>query len=377
MSPRLIHAETLYDGTGAPPRQNRLIEIADGRIRSVSDAPAMPPRGTQQVEIATPGFIDLQINGAGDVQFNDAPTVDAVETVVAGARKGGATQILPTFITAEGDAWHDAIDAVTAARARGVPGIAGLHLEGPFLSPARPGIHPAHAIRPLRDADLARLEQVRVPLLLTLAPEEQPDGSIRRLAAAGVRVFAGHSTATAGQIDRAVAEGLTGITHLWNAMPPPQGRAPGIVVRTMTHPTLFAGIIADGFHVDPLNLRLAARMMPDRLFLVTDAMRTYAGAVPFFDLMGTPVRLQDGRLTGPDGTLAGAHLGMDDAVRTMIGAAGIPAEAAVRMASAIPAKALGCASDLGLVAPGYLANLTFLDRGWKATGTIVDGDHVF
>lgn len=373
MTVQRILAKLLHDGTGRAPRRDCLVEVSEGRIGEIVPAPAVTPRGTLEVEVATPGFIDLQINGAADVQFNDAPNVAAIEQIVAGARKGGAAHILPTFITAEGDAWHGAVDAVRAARARSLPGVLGLHLEGPFISPDRPGIHPSHAIRRIAEADISRLEDAGIPLLLTLAPEEQPDGAIRRLTRAGVRVFAGHSTATAGQIDRAVEEGLAGVTHLWNAMPPPQGRAPGLVVRALTHPALYAGIIADGFHVDPLNLHLAARMMPDRLFLVTDAMRTFAGTRPEFDLMGTPVRLKDGRLTGPDGTLAGAHLGLNNAVRQMIETAGIPGETAVRMATAIPAKVMGLGAELGLVAPGYRASLTFLDEGWTVTGGMVDG----
>lgn len=371
MSAELIHADTLYDGSGAPPRRNCLIEIADGRIRDISTGAA--PKGARRVEIAAPGFIDLQINGAADVQFNDDPSADAVARVAEGAQKGGAAYVLPTFITAEGDAWHAAVEAVRGALASGAPGVLGLHLEGPFLSPKRPGIHPAAAIRPATEADLSRLTAAGIPLLLTLAPEEQAPDTVRRLTNAGVVVFAGHSAATATELDAAANEGLRGVTHLWNAMPPPQGRAPGIVGRTLTHPHLFAGIIADGFHVDPLNLALSARMMPDRLFLVTDAMRTFAGAQPGFDLLGTPVLLKDGRLTGPDGTLAGAHLGMDQAVRFMVRAAGVAPETAIAMATATPARVMRLDGELGRVAPGYRASFTFLDAGLHAKGGLVDG----
>lgn len=246
-------------------------------------------------------------------------------------------------------------------------------MEGPFLSPRKPGIHPASAIRLATEADISLLEQAGVPLLVTLAPEEQSAGTIRRLNEAGIVTFAGHCTATAEQLEAAADEGLCGVTHLWNAMPPPRGRAPGMVVRTLTHPRLFAGIIADGFHVDPLNLMLAARMMPERLFLVTDAMQTFGGTVPGFDLMGIPVTLQDGRLTGPDGTLAGAHLGMDDAVRVIVERAGVAIETAFCMASGIPAKVMGLEKELGRIAPGYRASLTFLDRKMRAQGGLVDG----
>lgn len=371
MTARLIHAGTLYDGTGGPPRHDCVIDIADGRIHAVTAGPA--PRGAQRVEIVAPGFIDLQINGAADVQFNDDPSVTAIAQIAEGARKGGTAHLLPTFITATGDAWHDALHAVRAARAQKVPGVLGLHLEGPFLSPLRPGIHPAAAIRPASDADLSVLGRADVPLMLTLAPEQHPAATLRRLADAGIVVFAGHSAATAADLDIAAEAGLRGVTHLWNAMPPPQGRAPGIVVRTLTHPRLFAGIIADGYHVDPLNLALAARMMPDRLFLVSDAMRTFGGTVPRFDLMGIPVTLDNGRLTGPDGTLAGAHLGMDEAVRMMVEAAGVAPETAIRMATATPARVMGLERELGRVAPGFRASLTFLGSGFEACGTLVDG----
>lgn len=371
MTKQLIHADTLYDGSGGPARRDCLIEISEGRIRAVTQGPA--PKGARQVEIAAPGFIDLQINGAADVQFNDDPSPEAVARIAEGARQGGAAYVLPTFITATGYAWHDALHAVREARRRNTPGVLGLHLEGPFLSPHKPGIHPASAIRPATEADLSRLEHAGIPLLLTLAPETQPAGTIRRLSKAGIVTFAGHSAATAEQVDAAAAEGLRGVTHLWNAMPPPQGRAPGMVVRTLTHPRLFAGIIADGFHVHPLNLALAARMMPNRLYLVTDAMRTFAGTVSEFDLMGTPVSLQDGRLTGPDGTLAGAHLGMDQAVRVMVEAAGVALETVIAMASATPARVMGLEAELGRVAPGYRAALTFLDAAGHARGVLVDG----
>jgi len=370
---RSIFAETLYDGTGAAARHGCLIEYEAGRIVSVTQATGPATPTASHVEIAAPGFLDLQINGAADTQFNDDPTPDALDRIAAGARQGGAAHILPTFITAQGDAWHAALEAVRAARTRDMPGLLGLHLEGPFLSRLRPGIHPVEAIRPITPVDLCVLERANMPVVLTLAPEQQPGGTITRLTQAGVTVFAGHSAATAAEIDAAVAEGLRGVTHLWNAMPAPQGRAPGIVVRTLTHPSLYAGIIADGHHVDPLNLRLAAQMMPDRLFLVTDSMRTFAGRCDSFDLMGAPVKLDAGRLTGPDGTLAGAHLGMDGAVRTMVHDAGVSAQSAIAMATSTPARVLGLGTELGRIAPGYRASFTFLDAGLHACGVCVDG----
>ena len=212
-----------------------------------------------------------------------------------------------------------------------------------------------------------------MPLLVTLAPEQQPLGTVERLTRAGVIVFAGHSAATAAEIDTAIAEGLCGVTHFWNAMPAPEGRAPGIVVRTLTHPTLYASIIADGHHVDPLNLALAAKMMSNRLFLVTDSMRTFAGHLQSFDIMGMPVQLDAGRLTGPDGTLAGAHLGMDAAVRTMVQTVGLRIETAIAMATDIPARVMRLDGELGRIKLGQRASFTFMDANLHASGVCIDG----
>lgn len=373
MTAHSIFAETLYDGTGTPPRHNCLINYAEGRIRNIEANTLRAPRSAKRVEIATPGFIDLQINGAADTQFNDDPSPEALERIVTGAQQGGATHILPTFITAPGEKWHAALQAVRAALEKRIPGILGLHLEGPFLSPQKPGIHPIHGIRPITKTDISILVKAKMPLLVTLAPEKQPLGTVERLTGAGVIVFAGHSAATAAEIDAAIAEGLCGVTHLWNAMPAPEGRAPGIVVRTLTHPTLYASIIADGHHVDPLNLALAAKMMSNRLFLVTDSMQTFAGHLRKFDIMGMPVQLEAGRLTGPDGTLAGAHLGMDAAVRTMVQTAGLRIETAIAMATDIPARVMRLDAELGRIKLGQRASFTFLDANLHASGVCIDG----
>jgi N-acetylglucosamine-6-phosphate deacetylase len=370
-----IHAQTLYDGTGGPARHGCLITLEGGRIAAIDDGVAAP-RDVQQVEIAAPGFLDLQINGAADVQLNDDPSPEAMERIAEGAARGGAMHILPTYITAPGAGWIAALEAAAEARRRALPGVLGLHLEGPFLSPERPGIHPAAAIRPMRREDAERLAAADLPLLLTLAPEAQDPALLTRLAGAGLRLFAGHSVASAAELESAVQAGVIGVTHLWNAMPPPAGRAPGMVSRTLTHETLFAGIIADGHHVDPINLALAARMMPDRLFLVSDSMRTYAGVETGFDLMGTPVRLREGRLTGPDGTLAGAHLGMDEAVATMVRQAGCAPAAAIAMASHVPARVMGLQAELGLLRPGHRASVTFLTAELRAAGGLRDGQPV-
>ncbi len=372
-----LHAADLYDGAGDAPRHGRIVEIARGRIAAVRDAARSDARDREVIdcEILAPGFIDLQINGAADRQFNFDPTPETLERIAAGARGGGTALCLPTFITAEGTAYLRAIAAARSAIDAGVPGVLGLHLEGPFLSASRPGIHPAGAIRPLDDTDLRHLTApFPGPMLLTVAPEAQRPGALRALVDAGRIVFAGHSEATAAQIAEAEAEGLRGVTHLFNAMSQMTGRAPGVVGAAMASDRLFAGIIADGFHVAWENVRIAARSMPDRLCLVTDAMLTLAGETTAFDMGRERIRLSEGRLTNPEGRLAGAHVAMDRCVANLVDRAGVPVGMALRMASGHPAAALGLAAELGRVRPGHRACLTALNRDMTTAAVVVDGE---
>jgi len=372
--PLRIAARRLFPGGGRPPEEDRIIEVSGGRIAWIRPQADAPPGPAPRVfDTVAPGFIDLQINGGGGLLFNDAPTPETIEMIARAARKGGTAHILPTFITDKGASYARAIDAVERAIATRVPGCLGIHLEGPFLSPKRPGIHPARHIRPLTAEDADRIGAARVPVLLTLAPEENPPDLVAGLVARGVRVFAGHTEATAEEIARAAEIGLSGVTHLWNAMSQLQGRAPGVVGAALTDRRLMAGIIADGLHVHPLNLRLAAQEMDERLFLVTDAMATLGSNACGFDLGGVPVRLVEGRLVSPDGTLAGAHLAMDDAVRNMVSLAGVGVAQALDMASGRPAHALGLERELGRIEPGYRASLACLDAELHAVAVIVDG----
>jgi N-acetylglucosamine-6-phosphate deacetylase len=252
-----IAARRLYPGGGRPAEADRAVGVAGGRIVAVVDRAEVPAGAPlREAEVVAPGFVDLQINGGGGVLFNDAPTVETIRTMARAARLGGTAHILPTFITAEGETYGRALEAVGAAMAAGVPGCLGVHLEGPFLSPRRPGIHPARHIRRITPADADRIAGFGHPVLVTLAPEEAEAELVARLVAAGVAVFAGHTEATAEEMGRAAGLGVRGVTHLWNAMSQLAGRAPGVVGAALTDGRLVAGIIADGLHVHPANLRL-------------------------------------------------------------------------------------------------------------------------
>ena len=254
--------------------------------------------------------------------------------------------------------------AIAAAReAAGHDGVLGLHLEGPFISPARPGVHRPDRIAQATMDDLDWLAELGSAgtSLITLAPECVPKSFIRQLANAGVRVSAGHSEASADILLNAIDEGLTGVTHLFNAMPPLAGRAPGIVGTALAEPRLTAGLIVDGIHVDPISVRAAfAAKGADGIALVTDAMPSVGASVDRFDLMGRTIRLQNGRLTAEDGTLAGAHLDMASAVRNAMNLARIPLEDALRAASFTPARFLGLEHERGVLQPGARADLVAL-----------------
>ncbi len=372
-----IRAERLFDGLANNPLIHRTVILVDGLIDGIVEGdPALPNHAVQvKTPLAAPGFIDMQINGAADRLFNDAPSVDALRAIAAGARKGGTAYILPTFITARGDAYRQAIDAANEAREQAVPGVLGIHLEGPFLSPKRPGIHDATAIRRIEDDDLTHLGGDRSAVrLITLAPEEQRPGVVAQLVEAGWIVFAGHSEATFSDMSLAAEEGLRGVTHLFNAMRQITPREPGVVGSALADERLFAGIIADGHHVHPVNLRLAASVLgADRLCLVTDAMSTVGGFSDRFTLAGKDIFLQGVRLTDADGTLAGAHLSMAEAVANMVRLAGVSLADALRMASTTPAKALGLDHELGRIAPGMRAGLTLLDEQLNPKAVVVDG----
>ncbi|MBU1314824.1 MAG: N-acetylglucosamine-6-phosphate deacetylase [Alphaproteobacteria bacterium] len=372
-----VVAATLYDGTGADPLHEVAVVINGDIIDGVCPAGDLPGNVdiTARSPVVTPGMIDLQINGAGGVLFNDRPTAKTLELMAAAARKGGTAFTLPTFITAHSHGLADAMSAVRNAIDQSVPGILGVHLEGPFLSPKRPGIHPKDAIRRIEAADLETLSgDIGGPRLITLAPEEAPDGAVRALSQSGAIVFAGHSEASYDEMVAAEAEGIRGATHLFNAMSQIGSRAPGAVGGVFDSRKLVAGIIADGFHVHPANLRLAFRVLgPARLFLVTDAMSTLGTDLKEFRLLGKNITLKDGRLVDSTGTLAGAHVAMDECVQTMIRTAGVSPAQAVQMATSTPAHAIGLGDRIGRVAKGFRAALSLMSGQFKAEGVFLDG----
>jgi N-acetylglucosamine-6-phosphate deacetylase len=355
-----VIARRIFDGETM--RGPGSVEIADGRIAGLHGVD-QPPEGSPTVRlpddaVLTPGFVDLQVNGGGGALLNHAPTAATVARIAAAHRRCGTTALLPTLIT-DGPEVLRALSAC-AGEAMALPGIIGFHLEGPFINPARKGIHPASAIRPLGpdEVDLLLRFAAFGRSLVTLAPECVPQGAIQALCAGGLCVAIGHSDATFAEAEDAVRAGASSVTHLFNAMSQMTGRAPGVVGAALSNPGLHAGIIADGLHVAPANVRAAWRAMgPERLFLVSDAMATAASDADGFMLHGRWIALKDGLLTDAQGTLGGASITLAEAVRKAVDLAGLPLADALRMATSTPADYLGLGDVIGRIRPGRRADL--------------------
>ena len=296
------------------------------------------------VPFLLPGLTDLQVNGGGGVLFNADPSPDGIAAIIAAHRALGTAAILPTLISDAPEVMEAAAAAVIAAR--GMPGLAGIHLEGPHIAPARRGTHEARHIRPLDARSMAVLERLRaagVPVLLTLAPETAAPDLLAQARALGVVLSAGHSTADAARTRAALDAGVTMFTHLFNAMPPMTSREPGIAAAAILSGA-WCGLIADGIHVsaEMLAIAMAARPRGDRCILVSDAMPTVGGGETFA-LYGRRITLREGRLVNDEGALAGAHLWLAEAVRRLVAMTGIAPARAFAMAGDLPRRAMGLA----------------------------------
>jgi N-acetylglucosamine-6-phosphate deacetylase len=316
--------------------------------------------------LLAPGFVDVQVNGGGGVLFNDDPSVAGARHIAAAHRRLGTTGVLPTLISS---------GLKTMRAAAGVAcvggGVLGVHFEGPFLSPLRPGVHRLDFIREPGEADVALLEELagRCPVLVTLAPECVGVAAMHRLASAGVVIAAGHSAAAF----EAMVPPVRGVTHLFNAMPAPAAREPGVVAAAMLG-DFFAGVILDGVHVHPAMLRLLFAVKPaERIMLVSDSMSVAGTDAAEFVLQGRRILRRHGRLTTEDGTLAGADLSLAQAVRNAVSILGVPVESAIAMASAAPADFMRLSHEVGRIAPGLRADFVLLSPGLEVLGTVFEG----
>ncbi len=375
MTIALTNARVLTD-TGIA--TGKAVLIDGGLISNVVPECEVPPGARIEDlngEFLLPGFVDVQVNGGGGILFGDDFSVAGIRRIAEAHRHFGTTSLMPTLISGTLEQIGQAIMAVDRAIEAGVSGIVGVHIEGPFLSAARKGIHDETRFRSLNDDAVALLTSAkRGKTLVTLAPEMTTPETIEKLVKAGVIVSAGHTDATYAQIRAGLDQGMTGFTHLFNAMSPMLSRDPGAVGAALEDRESWCGIIVDGRHVDPVVLRIALRAKrADRMMLVTDAMPSVGTKDTFFMLGGRKILVENDACIGLDGTLAGSNLDMASALRNAVSMLKIDLATAARMASRNAAAFLGLSSEIGWIAPGMRANLVSLTQELHVTQTWIDG----
>jgi N-acetylglucosamine-6-phosphate deacetylase len=377
---QVIRADQVFDGTAL--HRDAAVQLGpDGRVVAVHHGADALPRGLPCTDLGgctlAPGMVDLQVNGGGGAMVGAETNAAQLAGICATHARLGTTAILPTLITDAPEVTRQVLEAGFQAAQRGVPGFAGLHLEGPHLDPARKGAHDASHIRPMTAQDLTMLCDAarKLPaLIVTLAPESVSAAQIGTLAQAGVLVSLGHSGCSAEQARAAHQAGAALVTHLYNAMGPLVNRAPGLVGATLTT-RLRAGIIADGVHVAPECLAIALQMKAESdLFLVSDAMAAAGTGMRDFTLGGRRILRRDGRLMLEDGTLAGADISLAGAVACLVGLQ-VPLARALAMATRIPADVTG-ATDRGRLQPGARGDMVALDAGLGVAAVWVGGQQV-
>ena len=366
----------VFDGTDF--HNGKAVIVRYGKVDAIVESRDIPGNIVvidAENQTLAPGLIDVQVNGGGGVLLNDEPNVDGIRAIMAGHRKYGTTAMLPTLITDHRDKMEAAITAVADAINQEVAGIVGIHLEGPYLNAERKGVHDATIIRPMEDDAidlLTRLPNGRI--LVTMAPEKAAKGTIKKLTDHGVLVCAGHTAGTYSHIQAAIAEGMRGFTHLFNAMSPMTHREPGVAGAAMADDSTWCGLIADGYHVHPAVLKIAIHAKAKgKIMLVTDAMPTVGAAEKRFVLGGEEIIATDGRCALADGTLAGSDLDMIAAVKNCVEMVGIDLGEALRMASLYPAAFLKLDDVMGHIAPGYQADMILFDDDYNVTRSWIKG----
>ncbi|TPW32468.1 N-acetylglucosamine-6-phosphate deacetylase [Martelella alba] len=378
----IVTGARIFDG--AETHEGKVLVIEDGKIADLiasADAPAADKVVAADGQLIVPGFVDLQVNGGGGVLLNNDPSVKGLSTICAAHAQFGTTALLPTLITDGPDVVHAAVLAGADATAQGVPGFLGLHLEGPHLALSRKGTHDPALIRPMNDADLAFLVEHAGRFgaaMITIAPENVTREQVTALAEAGYTVSLGHTDTGCAEAKTYLDAGAKMATHLYNAMSPLKHREPGLVGAALSDGRISCGMIADGYHVDPvaMGIALRAKTGPGRIFLVTDAMSPTGTDEKTFELNGRTIYRRGGRLTLEDGTLAGADTDMLSCVKNVMSMLAVPQDEALRMASLYPAEAIG-ATAKGRLAKGFDADFVVLTPDLDLVSTHIGGSCVF
>lgn len=326
-------------------------------------------------QTVAPGFIDIQVNGGGDVLFNDSPDVETIKTILSAHRKYGTTDMLPTLITSSTNKMQQAAEAINKCLKDKVPGVLGIHFEGPFLNEAKTGVHDKRYIRKVNDDDIEIICSIHEgKTLFTIAPEAVNDDTITKLKEKGILISLGHTNATYLQAMSAFDLGADCTTHLYNAMTQLGSREPGVVGAAIDHKDSWTGIIVDGIHSDFAAVRIAFKAKGhEKMLLVTDAMPPVGGKGRDFKIGEYEISFKNGKCVTNGDILAGSGLDMATAVRNCIQKVGIDKGKALRMASTNQATFLGVDNKLGYIKPGFLANLVIFNTQVYVSATIVNG----
>ncbi len=377
MSTYRLLARQLFDGEKT--LNNQVVAITAGKITSIVDADNNAEVDEVAEGLLVPGFIDLQVNGGGNVLFNVSPSLAGIKTIIDAHAKFGTTAMLPTLITDSIEVMQQAADAVSKALVEKVPGLLGIHFEGPHLSLAKKGAHISEHIRPISSAEWQILERQDIgQILVTLAPENVSPQDIKRMVSLGIKVCLGHTNADYKTAQLAIDAGADGFTHLYNAMSAIQGREPGVLGAAFLNDQTCCGLIVDGHHVDYHSCKIALKIKPKgTVFLVTDAMPPVGCEQQEFELFDRKVTLADGKLTLPNGGLAGSALNMAQGVRNIHQQLDIELDEAIRMASLYPAQYLNKAAQLGTLTQGKQADMVLLNDNLSVQSTWINGKKVY
>lgn len=370
-----LHATRLFDGHNYSDHQ--VLTIVNGKIAAIDDDITRVDLVLEG--LTAPGYIDLQVNGGGGALFNDTPTLDKIKSIITAHSQFGTTAMLPTLITDKIEVMSKAADAMAQAIADEVPGIIGIHFEGPHLSVAKKGAHEANFIRPISDEEWQILSRKDLgQILVTLAPETVSSADVQRMVALGVKVCLGHTNADYKTAQAAIDAGADGFTHLFNAMSPLQGREPGVTGCALLNDNASCGIIIDGHHVDYASCKLALKTKPvGTVFLVTDAMPPVGTDDTEFAFFDRTVYLNNGKLTSTTGELAGSVLDMATAVANTHIGLNVSLDEAIRMASLYPATYINQENIRGTIAVGKQADFVVLDDKLTVQSTWIAGQAVY
>ena len=362
---RAVTAKYIFDGANL--LSNKVLLIAAGRVVALlnrdQEYPAIPVEDYGESVISA-GLIDLQLNGCGGVVFNQSLSFATLETMHQTNLRFGTSSFLPTLITAD---FHDVVAALELIRVwfqryGNRRGVIGLHLEGPFISRAKRGIHPEEFILEPTEEMLAQIASYRqfFPIKMTLAPECFSLSQIDYLVAQGIIVSLGHTNASFAQAQAAFAHGAATVTHMFNAMSGMTARNPGVIAAVLANPC-YMGIIVDLLHVDPANVALVVNLKPSLSYLITDAVTPTGTSMSEFNFAGKHLYVREGKCVDAAGTLGGACLTLNAAVQNCVVTCALRLEQALAMASIIPARLMGLEHELGRIAPGYRADLIAMD----------------